>query len=402
MKILLNHNHKQAFAGLLLGLCALLLPSKATYACDCFEAKADIVSQDCNCVTYEFYAYTAHCNSCSATIDWDDGNTQSINTCDIETQWKQYSHCYSSSGSYSPTLDVICNCNSCTGVGAPTNTIPKLPTPDFTVDTACVGNCNQMNDQSTNGDCTINTWKWDVDGDNNFEYTSQNPCHTYPSSGSYDITLEVEDDCGCTVSKTITNAAEVMPAPTANAGPDTSYCIGDSVQIGGSPTASGGSSPYSLNWQPTGDLSCTNCSNPIASPTSDQTYNVYITDDLGCSDTDDVVITVNSRPTPDFAADSACEGTSTNFSDLSTSSDGNVNQWNWTFGNNLGSSTNQNPSFTYPACGPEMQAAGANYKDVKPTEVVVDGNLVTSPAWPGHPKWLAAFLGVLGTEVTHL
>lgn len=55
----------------------------------------------------------------------------------------------------------------------------------------------------------------------------------------------------------------------------------------------------------------------------------------------------------------------------------------------------------YPACGPEMEAAGANYKDVDPTEVVVDGNLVTCPAWPGHPKWLSAFLDVLGTKITH-
>lgn len=55
----------------------------------------------------------------------------------------------------------------------------------------------------------------------------------------------------------------------------------------------------------------------------------------------------------------------------------------------------------YPACGPEMVAAGADYKDVAATEVVVDGNLVTSPAWPGHPKWLAAFLEVLGTEISH-
>jgi protease I len=55
----------------------------------------------------------------------------------------------------------------------------------------------------------------------------------------------------------------------------------------------------------------------------------------------------------------------------------------------------------YPACGPEMEAAGANYKDVEPTEVVVDGNLVTSPAWPGHPKWLSAFLDILGTKISH-
>jgi len=55
----------------------------------------------------------------------------------------------------------------------------------------------------------------------------------------------------------------------------------------------------------------------------------------------------------------------------------------------------------YPACGPEMEAAGADYKDVEATEVVVDGKLVTSPAWPGHPKWLSAFLDVLGTKITH-
>jgi protease I len=55
----------------------------------------------------------------------------------------------------------------------------------------------------------------------------------------------------------------------------------------------------------------------------------------------------------------------------------------------------------YPACGPEMEAAGATYKDVEATEVVVDGNLVTSPAWPGHPKWLSAFLDVLGTKISH-
>lgn len=55
----------------------------------------------------------------------------------------------------------------------------------------------------------------------------------------------------------------------------------------------------------------------------------------------------------------------------------------------------------YPACGPEMEAAGATYKDVEATEVVIDGNLVTSPAWPGHPKWLSAFLDVLGTKISH-
>ena len=52
----------------------------------------------------------------------------------------------------------------------------------------------------------------------------------------------------------------------------------------------------------------------------------------------------------------------------------------------------------YAACGPEVTAAGGNYKEVPPTEAVVDGRLVTCPAWPGHPAWLRAFAGVLGVK----
>lgn len=38
-------------------------------------------------------------------------------------------------------------------------------------------------------------------------------------------------------------------------------------------------------------------------------------------------------------------------------------------------------------------------QDVEASEVVVDGNLVTAPAWPAHPKWLAAFVDLLGYKV---
>lgn len=53
----------------------------------------------------------------------------------------------------------------------------------------------------------------------------------------------------------------------------------------------------------------------------------------------------------------------------------------------------------YPTVGPEVTTAGGHYVHVAPTEAVVDGNLVTSPAWPGHPAWIAAFLEVLGTRI---
>lgn len=54
----------------------------------------------------------------------------------------------------------------------------------------------------------------------------------------------------------------------------------------------------------------------------------------------------------------------------------------------------------YPACAPEVRAAGGEYVDVPLDKAHVDGNLVTAPAWPAHPDWLAKFLVLLGTRIT--
>ncbi len=53
----------------------------------------------------------------------------------------------------------------------------------------------------------------------------------------------------------------------------------------------------------------------------------------------------------------------------------------------------------YPACGPEVKRAGGIWVDVPMDKGYVDGKLVTAPAWPAHPDWLAKFLGVLGTKI---
>jgi len=53
----------------------------------------------------------------------------------------------------------------------------------------------------------------------------------------------------------------------------------------------------------------------------------------------------------------------------------------------------------YPACAPEVKLAGGQFAEIDVTSAHVDGNLVTAPAWPAHPAWLAAFLKVLGTRI---
>ncbi|AVW91542.1 DJ-1/PfpI family protein [Celeribacter baekdonensis] len=49
----------------------------------------------------------------------------------------------------------------------------------------------------------------------------------------------------------------------------------------------------------------------------------------------------------------------------------------------------------YPACSFEVTAAGGTYADIAVSAAVTDGNLVTAPAWPAHPDWLAQFMKLL-------
>lgn len=53
----------------------------------------------------------------------------------------------------------------------------------------------------------------------------------------------------------------------------------------------------------------------------------------------------------------------------------------------------------YPAVGPDVNRAGGKYMDIPVNEGYVDSNLVTAPAWPAHPDWLAKFLDVLGAKI---
>lgn len=49
----------------------------------------------------------------------------------------------------------------------------------------------------------------------------------------------------------------------------------------------------------------------------------------------------------------------------------------------------------YPACAPEVRLAGGQYADIPVDQAITDGNLVTAPAWPAHPDWLAQFFTLL-------
>lgn len=54
----------------------------------------------------------------------------------------------------------------------------------------------------------------------------------------------------------------------------------------------------------------------------------------------------------------------------------------------------------YPAVGPEVTLAGGIFKEINADEAYTDGNLTTSPAWPGHPAILKEFYKLLGIKIS--
>jgi protease I len=53
----------------------------------------------------------------------------------------------------------------------------------------------------------------------------------------------------------------------------------------------------------------------------------------------------------------------------------------------------------YPACQFEVERAGGTYAQIPIDGAFTEGNLVSAPAWPAHPAWIAQFLTLLGTKI---
>src|SRR6056297_3346001 len=81
-------------------------------------------------------------------------------------------------------------------------------------------------------------------------------------------------------------------APTTDAGGVFFTCPSSPVTIGGSPTGSGGTSPYTYVWDNPGSLNDISIANPTANPTQNTIYTLEVTDDLCCRKIDQAVVNV--------------------------------------------------------------------------------------------------------------
>lgn len=186
------------------------------------------------------------------------------------------------------------------GTGA---TASNLPAGTYTVavtdNTGCVGsttltigepNAINVTETITNATCgssdgSINLVAIGGTGPYTFAWTpngqTTNAINNIPG-GSYGVTVTDDNGCSTTETYTVLNTGTI---PLSVSPVSTTINQGESVQL----QASGATSYI---WTPSTGLSCTNCSNPVATPNSTTTYTVTGTDASGCTGTAQTTISV--------------------------------------------------------------------------------------------------------------
>ncbi len=112
--------------------------------------------------------------------------------------------------------------------------------------------------------------------------------------------VRVSDSSGCILEDSL--RVEVLPAPLAEAGPDTTICQGEEIGL----SASGGTS---YSWTPSNGLSNPNSAMTSANPSQSTTYIIRVADANNCTAEDSLRITVNELPDLTTSTDTTvCRG----------------------------------------------------------------------------------------------
>ena len=193
----------------------------------------------------------------------------------------------------------------------------------------------------TNTGTSAAVYHWDF-GDGNTS-TLENPSHTYAGSGTYVVSLIV-NNISC--SDTVNNSVVIGLAPYANFIADT-VCLGAAMQFQDLSSISSGSIT-GWEWEFGDAIGTSSVQNPtyIYADTGAYQVELIVESDGGAFDTTLATVYVTTRPYTDFSYIAGFAGASTDFTDLSQSYILPLISWTWSFGDGNISSL-QNPSNTY-------------------------------------------------------
>lgn len=253
---------------------------------------------------------------------------------------KNPSHTYTQAGDYTVTLTIANAFGSTDSVSKfVTVSLGTPPVAEFQFETD--GLRALFTDASTNGPTR---WAWDF-GDGGTS-TQQNPSHTFPLGGTYNVTLTVSNDGGSSSkSKFVTVSLGTAPEASFDATPN-----GLNVRF----TDTSKNNPTSWSWD-FGDGGTSTQQNPSHTYAAAGNYTVVLTaSNAAGSNSATKVITVSANANPPVA--NFCyrrNKLAVVFSDFSTQG---PTSWKWDFGDCSTSpstcqSTLQNPGHTYAAAG---------------------------------------------------
>lgn len=203
------------------------------------------------------------------------------------------------------------------------------PTADFTLNEyGPVNTSIAITNTSTGG----GTYEWDISNNNSVDYTSTNISHTFTAAGIYDIKLTADNgQCSSEIIKTI----DIGTPPTVDLGPNITTC--DPAV-----TLNAGNIGAKYSWSPI------NWNLRTLSTSTSGTYSVTVTNNYG-SDTDDIVVTFKDNTVAGFVGPTLAEqNQSVSFTDVSS---GTIDTWTWDFGDGIGGSSDQNPTYAFPNAG---------------------------------------------------
>lgn len=254
---------------------------------------------------------------------------------------------YASGGIYNVEL-IVNNSFNCPDTLTKNVQVYYNPVVSFSHDDVCLGDTICFTNTSTvhsSGSITDTIW---VFGDGSPTSNVPAPCHYYNSAGTYNVTLVVTTNQGC-------SGVTTLPVKTFDY-PNSSFtflntCLFDSASFTNTSQNPTMGTIASFTWD-FGDMSADDST--IQSPAHlYQTPGDYVvtlinlSSNLGCADTITDTITVYPMPLADFSSEDVCLLQSMSFYDSSEVSLNSVDTWSWNFGDNTALNTNQNPSHIF-------------------------------------------------------
>lgn len=209
-------------------------------------------------------------------------------------------------------------------------------------------------DLSSGTSAPITSWVWDFgDGNTSFQ---QNPTNTYKKSGNYNVHLIVTDANGCKEDSIFKSAIQISPQVNALFSASPTASCNNQMTVNFSDLSSGGTGMFTYLWD-FGDGSVVSTASAPSHTylrASGTSFNVklIVKDNTGCTDS---ILQNNLINFIDFKTDfsssingKACVPATVQFTDQSVAA---ADSWLWDFGDGVGTSTQQNPSYTYTTAG---------------------------------------------------